>query len=88
MKKHRKWSIFEAVTNTTVGFAMAIIIQWVFYPLLGIEGSLKMMTKMSLIFVVASIIKNYFLRELFRKTKKKWKSQKKLRKNTKLYPTN
>jgi hypothetical protein len=55
----------EALANVLLGFALAVAIQRVAYPLFGIETTLQVDGAIALLFTVASLLRCWCLRRLF-----------------------
>jgi len=58
-------SLFEAVTNLAVGYALALAAQIVVFPWIGLHPSLGENLAISVIFVGISLLRSYTLRRLF-----------------------
>lgn len=58
-------SAVEAVTNTAVGYLVALITQLILYPLFSIEVRLDQNFLIAAIFTVVSLIRSYAVRRLF-----------------------
>jgi hypothetical protein len=65
MTQSRRMSLVEAVTNTMVGYLLALIVQLISFPLFGLEVSLADNLAIALIFTAVSIARSYTLRRLF-----------------------
>lgn len=61
----RRASFIESVTNTTVGYFVALATQFVVFPLLGIPVRLSQNIIIGLVFTVVSIVRSYCLRRAF-----------------------
>lgn len=61
----RNQSLIEASINTFVGFLVSILLAYTVLPLYGMEQSLNYSLQITLIFTVASILRNYFIRRAF-----------------------
>jgi len=65
MKQSRLNSWLESVANTSVGFGISLLAQWLFLPLLGVEISLHQNLLFALIMTVISIVRGYAMRRVF-----------------------
>lgn len=67
----KKHSLFEAVTNTGVGFLISLASIFIIFPIVGIESTPGKNIGITAYFTVISIARGYLLRRFFtRKTKK------------------
>jgi len=66
MQSKRK-SIFEAITNTVVGLLVSFMIQLIIYPVLDVDVSIGENLTISIVFLVASIVRSYLIRRIFNK---------------------
>jgi uncharacterized protein (DUF2062 family) len=65
----RAQSLIESMTNTAIGYAVAVASQVAIFPLFGIHVPVSTNLKIGLWFTVISIIRGYALRRWFtRKT--------------------
>lgn len=62
-------SLIESVTNTVIGLVTSFLIQLIIYPLLNIPVTLSQNVIITLVFLVASILRGYLVRRLFNKIK-------------------
>jgi hypothetical protein len=60
-------SLVEALSNVTVGFAVAVVTQIMVFPLFGIRATLSENLLLGAVFTVVSILRSYCLRRLFEK---------------------
>ena len=67
----KKMSIIEAIVNTTSGYFLNILTQRIVFPLFGMQVSLKENFIIGLIFFAVSISRNYLMRRIFNKIRKK-----------------
>lgn len=67
MKQSRLMSLVEALSNVTVGFAVAVVTQIMVFPLFGIRATLSENLLLGAVFTVVSILRSYCLRRLFEK---------------------
>ncbi|MGD9507031.1 MAG: hypothetical protein AB7X49_00530 [Geminicoccaceae bacterium] len=58
-------SLVEAITNTIVGYVLAVDTQLVVFPLFGLTVSMSAHLTIGLAFVAVSIARSYLLRRLF-----------------------
>jgi hypothetical protein len=65
MKQSRKASFAEALTNTAIGYLVALLTQLVAFPLFGLTASLGQNLGIGLVFTGVSIVRSYVLRRLF-----------------------
>lgn len=63
----KKHSVMETLTQTAIGYLIALCTQWVVYPLMGIPVSLGDNLLIGLIFTGVSLVKGYILRRFFTK---------------------
>ena len=65
MSQSRTMSGVEAVTNTVVGFAVALATQYAVFPLVGVEVSHGTHWLIAAPFVATSILRSYLMRRFF-----------------------
>ena len=65
----KKDSILETIANTVVGFLINIAVAFVILPLYGMEEDFTKSLEITLIFTVASFVRNYIVRRIFNKQK-------------------
>ena len=65
MTQSRRMSLVEAVTNTTVGYALAVGTQLVVFPFYGLDAALREHLAIGAAFVVVSLVRSYVLRRAF-----------------------
>jgi hypothetical protein len=63
-------SLVEAVTNTVVGYLLALVVQLIAFPLFGLEVSLADNVAIALLFTAVSIARSYTLRRLFERLRR------------------
>ena len=63
----RKTSLFEAITNTIVGFIVSFLIQIVIYPIMDIPVRFSQNIIITCVFTLASILRGYIIRRIFNK---------------------
>jgi hypothetical protein len=61
----KKQSLFESITNVTVGYGVALLSQIIIFPVFGIEATIKDNLMIGLFFTVVSIVRSYCLRRFF-----------------------
>ena len=67
MIQSRTNSFLESITNTAIGFGIALITQIVVFYHYDIKASVSMNIKITLIFTVISILRGYCVRRFFTK---------------------
>jgi len=65
MTQSRRMSLVEAVTNTTVGYALAVGTQLVVFPFYGLDAALPEHLAIGAVFVLVSLVRSYVLRRAF-----------------------
>ena len=65
MTQSRRMSFIEAVTNTAVGYLLAVAVQLVAFPLFGLEVGLSENLAIAVLFTAVSIARSYTLRRVF-----------------------
>ena len=65
MQQSRRASLIEAVTNTIVGYALAVTTQFAVFPLFGLQVGVIENLALGLLFTAVSFIRGYALRRLF-----------------------
>ena len=65
MSQSRRMSLFEAVTNVTVGYVLAVATQVVVFPWFGLHASLGDNLGIGAVFTSISLLRGYALRRLF-----------------------
>ena len=63
-------SLVEAVTNTVVGYLLAVVVQLVAFPLFGLEVGLSENLAIAVLFTTVSIARSYTLRRLFERLRR------------------
>ena len=64
-RQSRTMSLVEAVTNVTVGYAIAVLAQMAVFPLFGISMAFRDHLLIGAAFTIVSIARGYTLRRLF-----------------------
>ena len=67
MIQSRSNSLIESLTNTAIGFGIALITQLVVFYHYDIKASMSMNVRITLIFTVISILRGYCVRRFFTK---------------------
>lgn len=76
-KQTRAASLFEAGTNTVVGYFLAVLTQIVVFPIYGLAVDLPSHIGIGAAFVAVSLVRSYFLRRIFESFRSgKWRSSK------------
>ncbi len=65
MTQSRRMSLIEAATNVIVGYALAVGMQIVVFPVFGIHIALGDQLAIGLGFTGVSLVRGYLLRRLF-----------------------
>jgi len=65
MAQSKRGSLIEAVTNTVVGYGLAVATQFAVLPAFGLRVGVVEDLGLGLIFAVVSLIRGYALRRLF-----------------------
>lgn len=65
MSQSRRMSLVEAVTNTVIGYAVAVATQFAVFPVFGLRVGLVENLGIGLIFTAVSLARSYALRRLF-----------------------
>jgi hypothetical protein len=65
MSQSRRWSLFETLTSTVLGFTVALVSQIIIFPLYGVTTTLATDLQITLWFTLISIARGYFIRRLF-----------------------
>ena len=65
MRQSRTTSLIKAMTNVGVGYGLAVVLQLVLFPALGLHPTLAQSVHFGLAFTVLSVIRSYALRRLF-----------------------
>jgi len=67
MKQSKKKSLIESVIQTIVGLGTSILIQVIFYPIMGIPVTFFQNIIITAVFFAVSIVRGYFVRRIFEK---------------------
>lgn len=65
MAQSRRGSLIEAVTNTVVGYVLAVATQFAVFPVFGLQVGVIENLGLGLVFTAVSLIRSYLLRRLF-----------------------
>jgi hypothetical protein len=65
MAQSRRRSLIEALTNTVVGYALAVATQFAVFPVFGLRVDVVENLGLGLIFTTVSLARGYVLRRLF-----------------------
>ena len=69
----RLGSLVEAIINVSIGFVVALITQWLVFPLFGLQVSLGENLLIGGIFTAVSVVRSYAVRRFFNWLGRKWK---------------
>jgi hypothetical protein len=65
MTQSRRMSLIEAITNVTVGYAVAVATQIVVFPWFGLHPTIGENIAIAALFTGISLLRSYALRRLF-----------------------
>lgn len=65
MAQSRRGSLFEAVTNTVVGYVLAVATQFAVFPVFGLRVGVVENLSLGLVFTAVSLARGYALRRFF-----------------------
>jgi hypothetical protein len=65
MRQSRSASLLEAVVNVVAGYALAVLVQLLVFPVFGMHPTLVQNLKIGLIFTAVSLLRGYAIRRLF-----------------------
>lgn len=65
MSQSRRMSVVEQVTNTAVGYCLAVVMQIVFFPLFDMHPHITENLSLAAIFTCASVLRGYGVRRVF-----------------------
>lgn len=65
MRQSRLMSFVEAVANVVVGYGIAVLTQFLVFPLFGLSATISQNLAIGAIFTVISLARSYLLRRLF-----------------------
>lgn len=61
----KRLSLFESVTNTAIGFLIALCVQLIIYPILDIPVTFGQNLTITSVFTFVSIARGYLVRRIF-----------------------
>lgn len=67
MAQGRAMSVIEAGVNVGVGWVVAIVLQLVAFPVMGLQATVSQHAALSGLFTGASLLRSYALRRLFQR---------------------
>lgn len=59
------FALTEAITGTVVGLGIAVAVNLIVYPLLGVPVNLSQVSWVAVILTIVSVIRSYTLRRFF-----------------------
>ena len=65
MRQSRLMSLAEALANVVVGFGLALLVQLLVLPSIGLQATVMQSMKLSLVFTLVSIGRGCVLRRVF-----------------------
>lgn len=65
MSQSRSLSAIEATANVLVGWCTALVLQVLFFPVVGLQADLHQHLAISLFFTGVSLVRSYVLRRAF-----------------------
>ena len=65
MAQSKRGSLIEAVTNTVVGYVLAVATQFAVFPIYGLKVGVAQNLGLGLAFIAVSLIRSYLLRRVF-----------------------
>ena len=65
MAQSKRGSLIEAVTNTVVGYVLAVATQFAVFPIYGLKVGVAQNLGLGLAFTAVSLIRSYLLRRVF-----------------------
>ena len=65
MAQSKRGSVIEAVTNTVVGYVLAVATQFAVFPIYGLKVGMAHNLGLGLAFIAVSLIRSYLLRRVF-----------------------
>jgi len=67
MSQSKNKSLIETLTQTFSGLVLSFIIQIILYPIMGIPVTIGQNVIITIVFVIASIVRGYIVRRIFNK---------------------
>ena len=65
MSQSRSQSVLEAIANVLVGWVVAVTIQLICFPILGLQATVAQNALLGAIFTAVSLVRSYLLRRAF-----------------------
>ena len=65
MTQSRTHAMSEAVANVILGYGLAVALQLLLFPAIGLQISVLQSMKIGVLFTVVSLLRSYVLRRLF-----------------------
>jgi hypothetical protein len=65
MAQSKRGSVIEAVTNTVVGYVLAVATQFAVFPIYGLKVGVVENLGLGLVFTAVSLVRAYVLRRIF-----------------------
>lgn len=65
MQQSRLMSLMESLANVVAGFGLALLVQLLVFPAIGLQATVMQSVKLSLVFTLVSIGRGYVLRRVF-----------------------
>ena len=63
----KKQSLLESAVNIIIGYTIALISQFVIFPIVGVEATMGQNVKIGILFTIVSFIRSYLIRRYFNK---------------------
>jgi hypothetical protein len=63
-------SLVEAVANVVVGYALAVGVQILVFPLFGLDATLRQSLAIGALFTLVSLVRGYVMRRAFEAVRK------------------
>jgi len=70
MTQSRRMSLIEAITNTAVGYLLAVVVQLIAFPRFGLDVTFADNVAIAALFTAVSIARSYALRRLFERLRR------------------
>ena len=65
MSQSRRHSVLEAAANVLVGWLVAVAVQLICFPVLGLQATVAQNALLGAIFTAVSLVRSYLLRRAF-----------------------
>ena len=65
MRQSRRMSLAEAAANVAAGYGLAVALQLLVFPAVGVQATLAQSLKIGAVFTLASLARSYALRRFF-----------------------